>query len=379
MTSAQEEQVLGQYLDGTSAQIHAVTIQLSEASNLGDSALIIRNMDQVLARWPLGDLREKRDQAREEGIVLSSMSNPDARLIVPDRTLTAVIRETAPSLNKKDVEKGAYRRILGWAGGAVASVLLIVFVLVPLMSDQLAKYIPVESERKLGEASLKQISWALGRFGGREVSFCETPDGSAALDKMVRRIVGFRDLDYDLSVQVMDHGMENAFALPGGHIVLFNGLIQAGSAPEEIAGVFGHELGHVVHRDPTRLALRSAGTVGILGMLLGDFSGGAFVLLLTERLISASYAQDAETNADTLSYELMGDAGLPTLSFAGFFERMAEQFGDEDEGLVSHLASHPDLMSRAQRARDANQVDAGGFDAVLSASEWDALQSICKS
>jgi len=106
MTSVQEEQVLGQYLDGTSAQIHAVTIQLSEASNLGDSALIIRNMDQVLARWPLGDLREKRDQAREEGIVLSSMSNPDARLIVPDRTLTAVIRETAPSLNKKDVEKG---------------------------------------------------------------------------------------------------------------------------------------------------------------------------------------------------------------------------------------------------------------------------------
>lgn len=66
--------------------------------------------------------------------------------------------------------------------------------------------------------------------------------------------------------------------MPGGLIILFRGLIDAAESSDEVAAVYAHELGHVVARDPTRIALRSAGSIGVLGLLLGDFAGGAVVL-----------------------------------------------------------------------------------------------------
>ena len=112
-------------------------------------------------------------------------------------------------------------------------------------------------------------------------------------------------------------------------MVLFDGLLKKAASPEEVAGVVGHELGHVVNRDPTRLAFRSAGSVGILGMLVGDFTGGGLILVLTERLIAASYSQDAETAADEFAYEILGRAGLPTAPIGDFFDRMSEIVGEK--------------------------------------------------
>ena len=62
---------------------------------------------------------------------------------------------------------------------------------------------------------------------------------------------------------VRQHKTINAFAVPGGNVVLFEGLLDAARSPEEVAGVLGHEVGHVMNRDPMRLNLRSAGSVGI--------------------------------------------------------------------------------------------------------------------
>ena len=365
-------------MDGHSAKIRPVVVHFSEAARPQDSVIILKEDDQVVERWPVPDVREMPDQAKDDDLVITSKSSPDARLIITSLPLIKEIRSKVPDLSRRDVDKGAVTSILMWAGGAVASVLLIVFVIVPALANQLAVLVPEDSERKLGEASINQISWVLGKFGEEELGFCENPEGLAALDKMVDRLRPEFETGYDLSVRVLEHPMENAFAVPGGQVIFFEGLLKAASTPEEIAGVLGHELGHVVHRDPTRLALRSAGTVGILGMLVGDFTGGGMILLLTERLISAKYAQDAETSADEFSFEVLGDAGLPTAPFGNFFDRMADVVGDEDT-MMSHLASHPNLALRAQKARDADRFDGGDFEPVLSETEWAALQSICET
>ena len=169
--------------------------------------------------------------------------------------------------------------------------------------------------------------------------------------------------------------MVNAFALPGGYVVFFRGLIEKAEEPEEVAAVFAHEVGHIAARDPTRIALRSAGSIGVLGLLLGDFAGGAVVLFLAERIIQADYTQEAEGAADTFAHKVLLAADLPPSAIATFFERLDAE-NDEDAGLMAHFMTHPALGDRIAAARAAEPADAE-FRPLLTPQEWSALQSIC--
>jgi hypothetical protein len=72
----------------------------------------------------------------------------------------------------------------------------------------------------------------------------------------------------------------------------------------------------------------------------------------------------------------MAKAELPSKPMAAFFEKLHAKYGD-DSGLLSHLASHPDLLGRASAAKDADTIGERSFDAILSASEGDDLRSMC--
>ncbi|MCP5074945.1 MAG: peptidase M48 Ste24p, partial [Rhodobacteraceae bacterium] len=113
-----------------------------------------------------------------------------------------------------------------------------------------------------------------------------------------------------------------------------------------------------------------------LGMVFGDFAGGFFALVLAEQLISASYAQDAEADADAYANDALAEAGLPSQPFAGFFLKLKDKYGDSD-GLMSHLASHPDLVGRAAAAEAADVVGDGVYEAVLTDAEWADLKGVC--
>jgi predicted Zn-dependent protease len=169
--------------------------------------------------------------------------------------------------------------------------------------------------------------------------------------------------------------MVNAFALPGGYVVFFRGLIDETERPEDLAAVFAHEIGHVTARDPTRIALRSAGSIGVLGLLFGDFAGGALVLFLAERIIQADYTKEAEAAADTFAYAALLDADLPPSAIATFFARLAAKSG-EDAGIMEHLMSHPAPGDRIAASRAAESEDAN-FRPLLTETEWNALRVIC--
>lgn len=304
-------------------------------------------------------------------MILRLAADPVARLILND----ALLLERLPDV-RRPAPVARRGRLLAWAVAAVASVALIITVLVPVMADQLAEYVPPEGERALGETTLEQIRVALDETGfGQPVPFCTAPEGQAALKAMEARLREGLSGDVTLSVAVLDHEMMNAFALPGGYVVLFRGLIDAAETPEEVAAVFAHEIGHVVSRDPTRHALRSAGSIGVLGLLFGDFAGGALVLFLAEQLIQAEYSRGAEAEADVFAREVMLKAGIDPAAMGVFFERLRARYGDK-EGFFRHLASHPALSERIL----ASEVDLpAGFNArpVLSNEDWTALRAIC--
>jgi len=358
------------FFDGISAVSHRVAFEISDAARI----LTIRLPEVSPLIWSIDELRAIPDQADQNKLVLTSMSRPLARLTLSEETEIAVLRHRAPNLAAKPPVRGK-GRVMAWATAAVAAVFVIVFVLVPVMADQLARVLPTRGEQALGEATLEQIQTALGdEF--LPVNFCWTQEGQSALEAMLARLEGDGlDLPYPVTISVLDHAMINAFALPGGQVVFFRGMLDAANSPDEIAAVLAHEVGHVAARDPTRIALRSAGSLGVLGLLFGDFAGGAVVLLLVEQLIRADYSREAEAAADTYGIELLLNAEVDPGALGALFQKLLDDFG-EAEGIAAHFASHPDLGDRIANAEAAN-ARLSASSPSLSDNEWQALRSIC--
>ncbi|MCR8726517.1 M48 family metallopeptidase [Frigidibacter sp. ROC022] len=367
-------QAFADLFDGRSARAQRVGVTIDETPTGG--VLLLALPDGGTLRWPLEALRSPPDQADRTGLILARTGDPAARLMVDDKVLILILRARAPFLRRRPPVKGK-GRLLAWACAAVASVALIVFVLVPVMADQLAEYLPPEGEKALGDATLKQIRSALSENEFAPMALCETRDGLAALDKMTTRLAGDLELPYPINLHVLDSDIINAFALPGGHVVLFRGLIDAAEQPEEVAAVYAHELGHVINRDPTRSALRSAGSIGVIGLLLGDFAGGTVVLFLTERLIDASYSQAAEAGADAFAHELLIRKRVRPDALASMLQRLKKKYGD-NEGITAHFAAHPKLGDRIEAARLAAERLAEPPVPILTEAEWQAMQRICR-
>lgn len=363
--------VFADFFDGRRALRQRVAV------TLGPDRLLLELPSGARQAWPLRGLRAAPDQADRTTLVLSQAGDPVPRLVLADAELVARIRALAPNLRRRPPVEN-WGRIGTWAAGAVASVVLIIFVLVPTLADQLAQWLPPEGEKALGDATYEQIRTALSD-SFVPVEACTGGEGLVALAAMQARLNAAKDLPYPVEITVLDHDLVNAFALPGGRIVMFRGLLEEAANPDEVAAVLAHEIGHVVGRDPTRDALRLAGSVGVLGLLFGDFAGGTVVLLLANELINAQYSQKAEAGADDYAHALLTAADLPPAALGTFFERLRDEYGDA-EGLAAHFASHPQMTARIEAALAAQaEAERAGHvgPPALDAAQWQALQGIC--
>lgn len=357
------------FYDGRRPVPVAATLRLA-----GDRLQILGPDGRDLADWPLAALRGRHDTGPAGGLLLH-LPGEEARALVADPGLAATLERRVPELLRAPPAPARRRQALVLAAAALCAVAGMVFVLLPVLADRLAPLIPPEREAAFGRAVVEQVA---GIFGVEDpdAPFCEAEPGQAALDAMVARLLAGAEvpLPYDrLTVRVADGDMVNAFAAPGGQVILFRGLLEAAESPDEIAGVLAHEIGHVAARDPTRLALRAAGTTGLLGLLFGDFTGGVVLLGLGNQLVQASYTREAEAAADRYALAMLRGAGISGDGLADFFTRLGGEAG-ELPGLIELLQTHPDLADRAARARAG-----GGADAVpaLTPAGWRALRAIC--
>ncbi len=371
--------VAGRYFDGLTAGGHRVEVVLDEVGGrlvfdgptLGDSPVF----------WPLGRLRALRDQAREYSLTLTLHADSDdeaprdaARLTITEPGTIARLETMCPDLHKRDRHKGLYQKLAVRGAMAVAAVVLMLFVILPRMADTLATLIPVEREVALGKTIVAQMEQALGAADMGALK-CQNPQGHAALDAMLARLTQAQALQYDLEVQVFDHEMINAFAAPGGQVVVLRGLLDNVSGPDAVAAVLAHEIGHVEERDATRHALRAAGSAGLLSMVLGDVTGGTLAVLLGERLIQAGYTREAEARADRFALDMLNAARVDSAGMARFFDHLHELNGDIPQ-LPEYFATHPASDARAERARE-NANRQGVTAPVLTGAQWQALQGIC--
>jgi predicted Zn-dependent protease len=160
-------------------------------------------------------------------------------------------------------------------------------------------------------------------------------------------------------------------ALPGGHIYVFDGLIEQARTPDELAGVLAHEIGHVARRDGTRIAVQTAGLSFLFGMMLGDFVGGGAVVIAARTVLKSSYSRRIETAADAYSVALMAKAGGDPHALAAILARIVT---DREHG-IKILLDHPETRDRIA-AIDAVALS-GPITPLLDATDWNALKQIC--
>lgn len=364
------------FFDGLTAGRHDVHVALSDDR----MALVISgNTLPGPLRWPLMDLRALSDTADRTRLTLTRRAESGdeaprdpARLVIEDPALIDWMHNTRPGLFRTDLHPGTWRRVFKYAAGALVAAGLMLFVILPALANTLAHMIPVEREIAFGKTVVAQMERLLGGQSGSLV--CDDPAGEAALQAMLERLTADREMQYEVSLRVFDHPMVNAFAAPGGQVVVLRGLLEAAQGPDEVAGVLAHEIGHVESRDATRHALRAAGSAGLLTMLLGDFTGAAAIALVGEQMITASYTREAEAAADDFALEMLADAGVGAEGLARFFDTMGDMQGLE---LPAYLSTHPVTVERARAARDFARAQPESAP-ILNAAEWQALRRICQ-
>jgi predicted Zn-dependent protease len=227
-----------------------------------------------------------------------------------------------------------------------------------------------EQERQLGAQEHPRI---LQQFGGAY------PDEElrAYVDTVGQRVAASSDLpNAEFTFTLLDSEIPNAFALPGGYVYITRGLLALAESEAEMAGVLGHEIGHVTARHTAQRQTQAtgAGVLATIGTIAATVLGGEAAGQLAQQAAGvgsqaylASYSRDQEFQADELGVGYMAAAGYDPEAMATFLDKLAaeseldrEIAGSDGDPAESWFASHPRTLDRVQRAASEAKASHGG-------------------
>ncbi len=360
----------GTFFDGATSARHAVTVELAHAT-----LRVLAADASVLAEWPYRELRCL--DAPDAMLRLGRADNASlARLEILDPSLAKAIAARAPALGQRLAHERRTRLlVVGLGMAAVVSVALGAVFAVPAIATLAAPYVPLRIERALGDAVDRQVRALLDTHKAGTAFECGASDvekpAHAALLKLVNTLEIAAQLPLALRVTAVRRADANAISLPGGHIYLFNGLVEKANTPDELAAVLAHEIGHIAHRDGMRAVLQAAGLSFLFGLVLGDFVGGGAVVIAAKSVLQSSYSREVEAAADAYGIALMAKVGGDPHALAAILTRIDEGHA----GGIKLLLDHPVTKERVEAIRrfpaPARRV------ALLAAAEWAALKRIC--
>jgi Zn-dependent protease with chaperone function len=223
---------------------------------------------------------------------------------------------------------------------------------VPAAAHWLAFHLPAGFEERLGNEILRQLD---------QRPFIPTTLLPEREDEIRRRFaevaqVAAPGVSYRLAFRFHD-GAEgiNAMALPGGTIVLLDGLVNIvddDDNDDALMGVLGHELGHVAGKHSLRQLLQSLGIGALAGLLWGDFSSIVANVPLAFGILR--YSREFEREADEYAIALLKANGISARPLLDLFATMESR--ERNKGKVNppaFLSTHPPSAERMQRLREA--------------------------
>jgi Zn-dependent protease with chaperone function len=358
------------YFDGVTSALHEVMVSCTQ------SGVQIRNPDDTLiAEWPYERLKHLNAPDHIFRIGLRK-SDKLERLEIEDQDIAQAIDLACPDIDRTGTSARAERRRASIASlAAAAALLLVAFYGIPQIADRMAPVMPQGIENRLGNAADTQIRAIFDKgpknrpfeCGGAPVE----AQGKAAFDKLMARLEQGGNVRIPIRAVVVRRPEANAVTLPGGHVYVFEGLIDNARDVDEVAGVIAHELGHAMNRDGIRTLLQAAGLSLVFGSFLGDFVGGGAVVLAAETLLKSAYSRHKEAAADDYAVRTMQALKANPRALAVFLDRVA---GSKSRGSI--FLDHPPTPDRVARINAIAPPQSDGAT-LLDAAEWKALKRIC--
>lgn len=237
------------------------------------------------------------------------------------------------------------------------------FWLLPYLSERMAMALPPEMDVKLGDPM----------FDGMKADLNIDEARSATLQAFADELVIAPT--FKLRLHLVRDAQVNAFAMPGGHIVVYTGILDKMNEPAELAALLSHEGTHVEKRHSTRGLARDLSGSLFLSLLLGDMGGltGA-VAQKGDELKGLSYSRDLETEADTIGIRRMHVSGVDPQGMVKLLELLEREAEDMPEG-ASFLSSHPLTKDRITTAEErAKAIGTSGVPSPALDSLFRALK-----
>lgn len=362
----------GIFYDGLTSNRNEVTVEIT-----GDAVEASAPDGVLLAQWRFVDISPLAAPAGMLRIGLTRAKVP-ARLEIRDPALAAALLAHAKPIDRTGLTDRRTRlKVVAYSLAAIATLVGGAIWGVPLLAGRIAVHLPISLEMRLGAAIDMEVRQALDTSIDGKPFECGTGNspqavaGRAAFAKLVAPLERAAGLPLPLRVLVVRRADVNAITLPGGRVYVFKGLLTKAEAPDEVAGVLGHEIGHVAHRDGTKSVLETAGLSLLFGMLLGDFTGGGAAIIAARMVLQTAYSRAAETTADEFGANLMYKVGGDPHALGAILLRIS------GKGLAAphFLLDHPEAQQRADAI--AKIAQPSPMKALLTPTEWDALKSIC--
>jgi len=221
----------------------------------------------------------------------------------------------------------------------------------PLAAKIAAGFVPETWEAKLGEQTL-------GFFDGKlcRPSALDEARQRALQQRFATLTAGLADgFDYRLLPRDCRGIGANAFALPGGTVVMTDALTKLARNDDQISAVLAHEIGHVRHRHGLRMALQAAGLAALAAALFGDATSiTSLATALPVALLQSGYSRDLEAEADDYAFQRLREVGLSPKAFADIMLLLEKSRQKATGGGTrDYLSTHPATAKRIQRALSA--------------------------
>ena len=235
-------------------------------------------------------------------------------------------------------------KITLWFLAGFAMIALVVSTMMGIMVRSLVARIPAKWEQDLGDARLAELK--------QDETFIQDPKLLAKLDRAVVPLVAqLSRSQIQYTFYIMEEPFPNAFALPGGHVIVTTRLLELADRPEELAGVVAHEIAHVTQKHEFRQAISSFGPYLLFKLFAGN-RGGLLGLLggSSQLLVSRSFSQEYELEADAVGFQSLVDAHIDPRGLAGMLMKFkAMQRGMGAEPMIQAFSSHPATEKRIRR------------------------------
>jgi beta-barrel assembly-enhancing protease len=308
--------------------------------------------EQVRIEIPLGRLQIQKDDAEGERICFSSAEQPDWVICTSDsHILRHAYLQQQPHTRDQIRAFGATNEIkrrvtltLSVIGG-FALIAVLISALTGIAVRAALKRIPPEWEQQVGNDLIAEMK--------QEETFIQDIKMLARLDQAVAPLLNSQSSNsLEYKFYILQDPLPNAFALPGGHVIVTTRLLELAERPEELAGVVAHEVAHVTQKHGFRQIISGLGPFLIFKVFLGNSSGVLPILGEgSEILIHQSFSQEYELEADDVGWQSLVAAHIDPRGLASMLRKLEA----EDEKLpgsaprLNAFSTHPTTAKRVQR------------------------------